>query len=235
MRFFAVRSPRFWVSGHCAKFKAVLIARLHVRLTPRLSQETQYLEIRSLNAFVATAVVRKGNGVCTRGEIWSRLLPSREWRQARIPTVSSSNRLKSLPCNQHAIMPCLPAVTSSQAPANRGRIVAETLSRAARTQEIFLKFFRNMFCVRHKCCPRGKMCRLLGNVRTRSAMLLSQIRVVLPQDKSCKRAFTLIPCPVSCVWALRKREETYHTWIRLFKTGLCLSQDQEHSPYRFLG
>ena len=50
---------------------------------------------------------------------------------------------------------------------------AATLLRAARTQEIFLKIFRNILCpgdkicIRHKCCARGKTSQHLGNMTSR--------------------------------------------------------------------
>ena len=55
---------------------------------------------------------------------------------------------------------------------------AATLLRAARTQ-MFLKNSRNILCVRHKCCARGKTSQHLGNMIT-SAMLPPQCVPVLP-------------------------------------------------------
>ena len=100
IRFFAVRSLWFRVSGYCTKMpnsRAVLVAPIHVRWTSKLSQETQIL---SLNAFVATSVLHQENGACTRGEILSRLsliytsmatnVDQRKWRQTRIFALSFS-------------------------------------------------------------------------------------------------------------------------------------------------
>ena len=49
--------------------------------------------------------------------------------------------------------------------ASRWQNVA-TLLRAARTQEMFLKIFWNIFCVHHKCCGCGKTRKHLGNMIT---------------------------------------------------------------------
>ena len=51
---------------------------------------------------------------------------------------------------------------------------AATLLRAARTQEMFLKIFRNIFCVRHKCCARGKSSQRVNPNLITSAMLPAQ-------------------------------------------------------------
>ena len=56
---------------------------------------------------------------------------------------------------------------------------AATLLQTVWTQKVFLKIFRNIFCVRHKCCVRGKMSQHLGNMIT-SAMLPPQCVLVLP-------------------------------------------------------
>ena len=56
---------------------------------------------------------------------------------------------------------------------------AEILLHAARTQEMFLKISRTIFCVRHKCCARGKTTQHLRNMIT-SAMLPPQCVFVLP-------------------------------------------------------
>ena len=62
---------------------------------------------------------------------------------------------------------------------------AATLLRAARTQETFLKIFRNSFCVRHKCCALGKTSQHLRNMIT-SAMSPPQCVLVLPV--ACQKA-----------------------------------------------
>ena len=51
---FAVRSPRFRVSGYCTKWRiqASMIARIHACQTSKLCQETQYLASILSNAFV---------------------------------------------------------------------------------------------------------------------------------------------------------------------------------------
>ena len=57
---------------------------------------------------------------------------------------------------------------------------AATLVRAVRTQETFLKIFRKrIFCVRHKCCVRGRTSQHLRNIIT-SAMLPPKCVLVLP-------------------------------------------------------
>ena len=56
---------------------------------------------------------------------------------------------------------------------------AATLLRSAWTQQMFLKFFRNIFCVRNKCFARGKTGQHLGNMRA-LAMLPPQCVLVLP-------------------------------------------------------
>ena len=55
---------------------------------------------------------------------------------------------------------------------------AATLLRAARTQEMFVKIFRNILCVNHKCCARGKTSQHLRNMIV-SAMLPQQCVLVL--------------------------------------------------------
>ena len=67
---FAVRSPRFWISGYCTKWRnsrVLFIARIRVPWTPRRSQETHYLSLILPDTFVK-CICR--NISCAQGK-WS--------------------------------------------------------------------------------------------------------------------------------------------------------------------
>ena len=103
---FAVRSPRFWVSGYCTR-------SLSVKTSLRNSIITSSILADKLVQLLATKTVQKENGAWSRYEIWNRLWSSYmamatntdqwKWRQIHISAVSSytaaaSTLIGSLKC-----------------------------------------------------------------------------------------------------------------------------------------
>ena len=101
IRFFAVRSPRRRVSGYCTKWQiqGKFIARIRVRQTSTVGEETQYLASILSGAFVKCICRNNGRAqgkwtsMATNADQWKRRqirisADQWKWRQTRISAVS---------------------------------------------------------------------------------------------------------------------------------------------------